>query len=323
EQAQRRKAQQDADRVLNRYEGQGTGYEGQGVRFDVSDIETERDKLKKLQPVEVEVGKVSDRDRSDGIGAAVKAFEEVYGENGVKEKTVLGEVLIDGDSIKSSLGHLRYAAKYDVVLSLPEGIKKAAYMGNIPNGENGLPNHYFVYKIQYGAENKYVLCRVKNTDKGLKLYVHDVFDDEFVDKTIKKANSLQTLAPRKGDVTQGRVNPYKQIIFNFFGNVNDNNKGQSLSDAKSIEYFGVSLPGHSRDTDGAEVSQGNAPLRSSANNNITYKGVAVKDMTDLEKRQYREQVQKETIKQLKQELHNQKSATFHCITTMMSLLLTN
>lgn len=107
-----------------------------------------------------------------------------------------------------------------------------------------------------------------------------------------------------------------RVVTSFVAEGKSRDKNNALRDFRSqvkrsdnVLYFGAVLSGHSRSAGGTEVSQGNAPLRSSVNGSVTYNGVDVNDLTPLERQKLREDAQRETIKQLKEELKKQKQAT--------------
>ncbi len=169
--------------------------------------------------------------------AAIDAFTEKYPE-GVEVDTSIGEVKISRRSIRESLAHSIYNAKADAVLSLPEGIKNAAYIGKLQDFEGkGIVNHYFAYPIQYDGEKHYVFCRVREQPfEERRFYIHDIFSDKEI---TEKSNTLsQTQPPANGQVQLRGVALYRAILTNFFAQGNIDNLKKS---AKENPFEGMNF----------------------------------------------------------------------------------
>lgn len=210
----------------------------QSYRQEADLYTPEVQKLKKLQPIPVEEGILSAAVKKDAIGNAVREFEKKY-PNGVVVNTIIGDVLINGRGIRNSLSHFRYPAKYDVIMTLPDGMAKAACMGKSPYIKNKIENHFFVYPVRFNTDDevKYVICRVKKTAFNAKLYVHDVIDSKGIDKRIKKIASIQTQPPTQNEQVQLRGgNPYNVIIADFFSKVKQNNNSYNQQDLGATSW---------------------------------------------------------------------------------------
>ena len=170
--------------------------------------------LQKLAPIPVEEGIAHAPDGKSGIQAAVEAFSAEY-PNGATPNTAVGKVKVDRKGLKNSLSHLQYAAKYDTVVSLPEGLEIAAYMDSVPdiNGKD-ITNHFLVYPIRYKGERQYVVCRIRETLGGRSFYIHGVYTTEDIEKKIDALS--QTRPPSDGKVQPGGTNLYDSIIAKFF-----------------------------------------------------------------------------------------------------------
>ncbi len=211
---------------------------GQSYKQETDLYTPEVQKLKKLQPIPVEEGILSAAVKEDAIGNAVREFRKKY-PNGVVVNTIIGDVFIDGKSIKNSLSHFLYPSKFDVIMTLPDGMAKAAYMGKSSYIKNKIENHFFVYPVRFNTDDevKYVICRVKKTAFNAKLYVHDVIDSNGIDKRIKKIASIQTQSPTQNEQVQLRGgNPYEQIIIDFFSNVKQNNNSYHQQDLGTTSW---------------------------------------------------------------------------------------
>lgn len=143
--------------------------------------------------------------------SARKAAEQWWGEHvpsPLHYQTEIGEVVIDDNSIGNSLAHRYGQAKLDAITSLEEGFKNAVYLGSMKDfsRDGNVFNHYFAYPINYDGKRNYVFCRALNDANGNRLYVHEVF----VADKIEKGNTLQTAASQP----HGGIALYKDILAN-------------------------------------------------------------------------------------------------------------
>ena len=152
-------------------------------------------------------------------------FGERYPE-GVTVDTAIGDVTISKKSIKNSLSHLIYPAKLDSILSLPKGLKVAAYMESSPD-KNGkeIMNHFLVYPIKYNGEKRYVVCRVREIVGEKRLYVHGVYSENDVNK---KVNTFLQTTPLENQVQRGGADLYDDIIAKFFSQGKQNQDRYSI-----------------------------------------------------------------------------------------------
>lgn len=143
--------------------------------------------------------------------SARKAAEQWWGEHvssPLHYQTEIGEVVIDDNSIGNSLAHRYGQAKLDAITSLEEGFVNAVYLGSMKDfsRDGNVFNHYFAYPINYDGKRNYVFCRALNDANGNRLYVHEVF----VADKIEKGNTLQTAASQP----HGGIALYKDILAN-------------------------------------------------------------------------------------------------------------
>ena len=122
--------------------------------------------------------------------------------------TEIGLVEINRASVGSSLAHRYSQVKLDVITSLAEGFNNAVYFGSMQDfsRQEGVKSHYFAYPINYNENRNYVFCRAMQDAKKSRLYVHEVF----LADNIEKGNTLQTAAsqPHRG------ITLYKDILAN-------------------------------------------------------------------------------------------------------------
>ena len=171
--------------------------------------------------------------------SARKAAEQWWGEHvpsPLHYQTEIGEVVIDDNSIGNSLAHRYGQAKLDAITSLEEGFKNAVYLGSMKDfsRDGNVFNHYFAYPINYDGKRNYVFCRALNDANGNRLYVHEVF----VADKIEKGNTLQTAASQP----HGGIALYKDILANVLDAAkvveefeNPNVQGQETDDASYRE----------------------------------------------------------------------------------------
>ena len=115
---------------------------------------------------------------------------------------------INRASVGSSLAHRYSQVKLDVITSLAEGFNNAVYFGSMQDfsRQEGVKSHYFAYPINYNGNQNYVFCRAMQDANKSRLYVHEVF----LADNIEKGNTLQTAASQP----HGCITLYKDILAN-------------------------------------------------------------------------------------------------------------
>lgn len=178
----------------------------------------ELERLRNTESIVVPISISEKEDGGKGIQNALDAFAALY-PNGVDVQTRIGDVRVNRRSIKDSLTHFMYPAKFDTVTSLPEGLKIAAYIDSIPDVDGkDIMNHFLVYPIMYGGGKKYVVCRVREKFDVKKLYVHGVFSEEDIKK---RGNALSQTQPPAERVQLRGAALYDSIIADFFNADNE------------------------------------------------------------------------------------------------------
>ena len=173
----------------------------------------ELERLRNTEPIVVPISISEKEDGGKGIQNALDAFAALY-PNGIDVQTRIGDVRVNRRSIKDSLTHFMYPAKFDTVTSLPEGLKIAAYIDSIPDVDGkDIMNHFLVYPIMYDGAKKYVVCRVREKFDVKKLYVHGVFSEEDIKK---RGNALSQTQPPAERVQLRGAALYDSIIADFF-----------------------------------------------------------------------------------------------------------
>ncbi len=157
--------------------------------------------------VDVASGQIVKTDKLSARKAAEQWWEE-HVPSPLHYQTEIGEVVIDDNSIGNSLAHRYGQAKLDAITSLEEGFVNAVYLGSMKDfsRDGNVFNHYFAYPINYDGKRNYVFCRALNDANGNRLYVHEVF----VADKIEKGNTLQTAASQP----HGGIALYKDILAN-------------------------------------------------------------------------------------------------------------
>ena len=122
--------------------------------------------------------------------------------------TEIGLVEINRASVGSSLAHRYSQVKLDVITSLAECFNNAVYFGSMQDfsRQEGVKSHYFAYPINYNGNRNYVFCRAMQDANKSRLYVHEVF----LADNIEKGNTLQTAASQP----HGGITLYKDILAN-------------------------------------------------------------------------------------------------------------
>lgn len=237
-----------------------------------ADSREEYEKLQNTTPIKVEEGiaQAGKESKGKGIQTAQAAFTKKY-PGGVTVDTPIGKVTVNEQSIQDSLSHLPYPAKYDTVLSLPEGLEIAAYVDSVPdvNGKD-IVNHFLVYPIEYKGNRRYVVCRVREKNGGRNLYIHGVYSDADIAK-IKSQHLLQTPPPSKKEVNRGGADLYRQIIANFFNQDNS----QKENKANRAERGGFSMGAFTaKKVNGKFIASLNVATQLTVNNRANVKTIA-------------------------------------------------
>lgn len=122
---------------------------------------------------------------------ALEEFSRLY-PNGTVAHTALGNVRISRRDVKNSLSHGLSPKKAAVIETLKDGIEQAEHVRTIPDYDNKQKtNHFFVYTVNIGNDENFVLCRVVEQNGQKRLYVHEVANREEIKE---KSNSLLTQA---------------------------------------------------------------------------------------------------------------------------------
>ena len=178
-------------------------------------------KLQDTMPINVSNELSQNTSRRNLIQAAKNAFSETY-PDGVIVNTQIGEVKITRSSINDSLRHLLSRAKADSVISLPDGMENATYIGKLEDFDgNPITNYYFFYPINYEGRRYLVLCRVRKIGRAKNFYVHDVISyDEINERSSTLRPSVVNNEPTQ---TLRRTALYKAILTEFFRKGNSEN----------------------------------------------------------------------------------------------------
>ena len=172
------------------------------------------EKYRSIQPLQVKEGTIQK--------TATKTAKKVVSEWAdkhlpVKVKTAFGEVTIDFKGINDSLSHGFGQKKLDAITSLPEGMKKAAFLGAIDDFQGKpLTNGYFCYPIEYKGERNVVFCRARRDVNINRLYIHEVYTEKEI-----MSIPLQTAAEFLNSKPHGGNALYKAILAGFFSHDKD------------------------------------------------------------------------------------------------------
>ena len=236
----------------------------------MSDEEKQRrgEMLRDATAVEVAEGQIVATAELSARKAAEKWWQDNVPEP-VFYDTEAGEVEINQNSIEDSLAHRYGQAKLDAITSLVDGFENAVYLGTIPDfvrTRTNVVNHYFAYPIIYKGERCYVFCRAMQDENKNRLYVHEVF----VADKIEKGNTLQTAASKP----HGGIALYRDILANVLdrstseGKGTDNLETTQGKGSKSVENNGVKRGGKAKggskkkksDTEKREVDKYGVPV---------------------------------------------------------------
>ena len=103
----------------------------------------------------------------------------------VVKKTEIGGVTIDERSAKDSLAHGYGQRKLDVLATLQNDFDNAVYLNSRRDfDDKDVMNHYFAYPVSYNGEINYVFCRARQDINMNRLYVHEVFSEDEIEKAV-------------------------------------------------------------------------------------------------------------------------------------------
>ena len=174
------------------------------------------DALRKAEPIDVKIKQIVKTKDMSARKAAEKWWKDNVGTSRFYD-TEIGLVEINRASVGSSLAHRYSQAKLDAITSLVDGFNNAVYLGSMQDfsRQEGVKNHYFAYPINYNGYRNYVFCRAMQDANKNRLYVHEVF----LADNIEKGNTLQTAASQP----HGGITLYKDILANVLtANVTNN-----------------------------------------------------------------------------------------------------
>ena len=180
----------------------------------------EQEKFSRMQPIAASTNVIHADTAAAARKMAIEYWKKNY-PNGVTINTIVGDVQIDVQSIKSSLFHGLIQRKLDVIPTLQKGVERAAYLcalGDFDGKES--KNHYFLYKVDIDSEENLVLCRVKENFGKKRLYIHEVIPAmEFV-HIAQKSDALQSQPADKSHLQLRGITLYRDMITDFMQGVN-------------------------------------------------------------------------------------------------------
>ena len=176
------------------------------------------DALRKAEPIDVKIKQIVKTKDMSARKAAEKWWKDNVGTSRFYD-TEIGLVEINRASVGSSLAHRYSQAKLDAITSLVDGFNNAVYLGSMQDfsRQEGVKSHYFAYPINYNGYRNYVFCRAMQDANKNRLYVHEVF----LADNIEKGNTLQTAAFQP----HGGITLYKDILANVLtANIGNNSE---------------------------------------------------------------------------------------------------
>lgn len=181
----------------------------------VNDAAAKRDKLQNTEPVPVQTGIIRGDRGKKALQEAIEWFKTNIG-SPRHYNTEVGEVVIDEQSIRSSLAHRYGQRKLDAITSLFDGFERSTYLTAIEDldGKNEM-NYFFAYPISYDGGLSYVLCRAKKGKGQNRLYIHEVFPVDTI-----KGDALQATAEDKS--SRRGIALYLDILRDVFNDKDSN-----------------------------------------------------------------------------------------------------
>ena len=186
------------------------------IELSNEDRQKRGDALRGAEPIDVKIKQIVKTKDMSARKAAEKWWKDNVGTSRFYD-TEIGLVEINKASVGSSLAHRYSQVKLDAITSLADGFNNAVYLGSMPDfsRQEGVKSHYFAYPINYNGHRNYVFCRAMQDANKNRLYVHEVF----LADNIEKGNTLQTAASQP----HGGITLYKDILANVLtANVTNN-----------------------------------------------------------------------------------------------------
>ena len=186
------------------------------IELSNEDKQKRGDALRGAEPIDVKIKQIVKTKDMSARKAAEKWWKDNVGASRFYD-TEIGLVEINKASVGSSLAHRYSQVKLDAITSLADGFNNAVYLGSMPDfsRQEGVKSHYFAYPINYNGHRNYVFCRAMQDANKNRLYVHEVF----LADNIEKGNTLQTAASQP----HGGITLYKDILANVLtANVTNN-----------------------------------------------------------------------------------------------------
>ena len=186
------------------------------IELSNEDRQKRGDALRGAEPIDVKIKQIVKTKDMSARKAAEKWWKDNVGASRFYD-TEIGLVEINKASVGSSLAHRYSQVKLDAITSLADGFNNAVYLGSMPDfsRQEGVKSHYFAYPINYNGHRNYVFCRAMQDANKNRLYVHEVF----LADNIEKGNTLQTAASQP----HGGITLYKDILANVLtANVTNN-----------------------------------------------------------------------------------------------------
>ena len=136
-------------------------------------------------------------------------------------KTVIGEIIIDANTIRNSLEHSLYQSKLDALPAIKPTLENGNYLGSLTDKDGKtINNHYFAAKIKINDEDRVIFIRVRKAEGDTnRFYVHEIYTEEEIKKALDSPEFRET-TPAPG--TQAF---YKKIIADYLkvkGEIEDN-----------------------------------------------------------------------------------------------------
>ena len=177
------------------------------IELSNEDRQKRGDALRGAEPIDVKIKQIVKTKDMSARKAAEKWWKDNVGASRFYD-TEIGLVEINKASVGSSLAHRYSQVKLDAITSLADGFNNAVYLGSMPDfsRQEGVKSHYFAYPINYNGHRNYVFCRAMQDANKNRLYVHEVF----LADNIEKGNTLQTAASQP----HGGITLYKDILAN-------------------------------------------------------------------------------------------------------------
>lgn len=186
---------------------------GRVTKFNINKKNREQNQ-KKLQRqilARIESGEFQSKTAKE---AKTKAANWIQKNVGSQIQTEIGDITINSNCLDDSFGHGPYPAKFDAVKAIKPILTQGVYLGEMDDLYGAdIKNYYFTGKIKLDGNEKFVFCRIRESESGQtgkRFYLHSVYTEDDI-----KKGALNKSAPAQNGKNNSGAPLELRLIQNF------------------------------------------------------------------------------------------------------------